>query len=1803
MALNPLRFTEQVATDFLRHQFTSNAFSDPDLAEQMRRLLSLRDTRRTPLLRGPYVSLSRAFRLGASVSDMVREGLLHPHLERIAPYPQLYGHQERAIRSIAAGRNTLVSTGTGSGKTESFLLPIVSRCLELRDAHAAPGVVAVIVYPMNALAEDQLGRLRRMLTGTGIPFGLYVGRTPERRADVTGRRLHPGASAADYDAAFEEARQRGLTHAIHPVEERPSREEMRAAGGTPRILLTNVPQMELLLTRAKDVELFRGASLEYLVFDEAHTFSGARGAETACLVRRLRAYCGRGKRDTVCIGTSATLADPVGGLDSARAFASRFFGVDAASVDLISEEYREEDWPREALEPKAPAGEPAETLGAALAAAEVGDANDSPAPVNAALAALGADPLSEGEWRARLFEALRSNAMVQRLVRGLTKPRALPDLVEWLTGETGRPVSDEEAIAWLVLGAEARDGDRPLLRPVVHAFVKGIGGAVVTFPHGQTRPRLWLAAEDREGYADEAGLVQLGTITCNTCGQHYFLHHVEDMNFDGSGPTGGQAVGQGRFWRPLDETLGGVRVVLVDRLISEEEDDDESPKVKASAVYLCRWCGALHPSANVRCSGCGHEDELVALRVAWQVSERRGSLSRCLTCQSSGRMVMGRYREPARPVRAVPVADVHVLAQSMIHRAERRRLLVFADSRQEAAFQAGWMRDHARRFRLRSLLTEVLPAEGASVGDLVAWMANLLDADDELSRGLIPEVWDVQRKERAGIEHSRLRSQYLRFFVLRELVTTARQRIGLEPWGRIQVEYVGLETSAPFVTEWAAKLGVEPQAMLDGVLTILDHERRAGRLLDRGTNMFTRFWNDGDFEIQAGFLPLMEGVPQGVTLERAPNDERNRISAWLTSRRSTWACAAARRMGVHADDVESFLSGLWRWLTDEAGLIVAVQLLGAKGGHVAGATSAHQLDVDRMRILPARGRWRCQRCRAAQTRSTPGARCLQWRCDGTLRFEEGDKDDFDLHLLDERFAMLRAAEHSAQVPAEQRDRLERWFKGDGEQVNTLVCTPTLEMGVDIGGLDTVLMRNVPPLPTNYWQRAGRAGRRHRLAVNVTYARPVSHDRAYFKDPDRMLSGRVEPPRFNLRNEVMVRRHVHAAAITRLHHLGRVEGGLPEGERQKVAEALDLALPDRVKTFLYDEQGQLRVALYDLAAFDQLVRAHLDELVRAATDTFAATWPTADADVVAEARLRLILQEMPRELEEVVRRLSRRVAWATNQLNRLAAEQRRRGTLEPDEESLRGRCEDLLKRLKGQQSRSRHEQEGVDDTTTYGVLAAEGFLPGYGLDRGSVVATALPPRHTGQMPFDLSRPVAMAVREYVPGNLVYANGGRYAPRFFHLDAEARVVAHEVDLEHGAVREIGSGSGAGAMGTQVIKSVPACDVDMPHASRIHDEEDYRFQMPVVVLGHESGRHGGGKAFHWGGADVAFRTNVHLRLVNVGPVARARQGELGYPFSPVDGSSRSPMSSERELKEYSERLVERTGQPLVWHGFHADVVADALGIQGLEDSKIAYSVLEALRIGMAHVLEMEREDVEVLVLGRMGDPACDGLLFDPMPGGSGLLQQAIERWDDVVTAALQVVEHCPSNCDRGCVDCLHTFRNAFHHAHLDRHVAMDWLHTHGLSLELAHEVPARMPDAAPHGQAQPTNEPEMRLREMLNRAGFQEGRWQHRIALGRPGDAASIDVFFPHADGAFGVCVFLDGLSRGIHGNQAAEVRDHSVRDELQNMGYDVIAIAKTHLDEREQMARHFQRLARLLSDTQAANRVRNESDWFAGDEGAK
>lgn len=1800
MAINPISFTEGVIRNFLKYQLTSYPFADEHLYGQMRTLLSLDDTRNTPLMKGPYITLSRSFRKGASVEQLVAEKVFHPFMRSLIP-PQitnLYGHQEKAIRAVKERRSVLVSTGTGSGKTESFLYPIISRCLELRDQEASPGLTAVLVYPMNALAEDQLQRLRDLLAGTGVTFGIYVGKTDESDAPA-GQNLPAGTSRATYQAARDKAKAQGSKEVVRPGEELLTRKQMRET--PPRILLTNVKQLEYVLTRYRDVELFDNALLEYLVFDEAHTFSGAQGAETAVLIRRLRAFCGRNPDDTVCIGTSATLVDPNGNEQAPRNFAARFFGVDPDAVQLVSEDYEQDDWGGELAQYPAPEGDLNGILHRVLRAVEIEDESKRLDEMWACWELLTGQKRPPQASADRFFELLSKHHAVFALAAILYgKPRELPVLSEKLAGRLGRPLREQELLCWLSLGAAAKKDNRPLLRPVVHTFVRGIDGGLVTFENDDIRPTLWLAAADEAKAHGDDVHARKPVTTCNTCGQHYFIHWLKDFGQDETGLTGGEAIGTRRFWPALDEAQGGRRMVMVDRLISRDQDEGDHD-YPGTRVWMCRSCGAVHPDEVVACDGCGKKGPMVPLWVMAEHKEHPGFLGRCAACGSGGRRWGGGYREPARPVRAVQVADVHVLAQDMIQRAERKRLLVFCDNRQEAAFQAGWMKDHARRFRLRALMMGEIKDGPISISNLVDRMEKRLDADDALSRALLPEVWQQHRKEEQSKPHQLERRRYLRIQVLRELVTGHRQRQGLEPWGRLQVQYLGMSAQDDFVVKWAQKAGCTPDEMFSGVVSLLDYFRRSYVLHDAEEKLFTKFRLEGDHIFQWGYAPNIPGIPQGIKLEREADNQRERIKQ-LRGDRETVPSQKAKRWGVPATLTDDFLNELWRYYTADTGILVQVTLQGVKGGQLRGTSGAHQVEADKILLAPSRGYWRCSTCRRLHARPTPKSVCMGWHCSGTIAFVEEDSDNYDLTLLDEEFELVKPEEHSAQVPIARREQIEQRFKGQGESVNTLVCTPTLEMGVDIGSLDSVLMRNMPPLPANYWQRVGRAGRRHRMAVDITYARGGSHDRVYFEDPLKMLEGSVEPPRFNLRNDLMVSKHIHASVVTRLNQLSRPDSELRDEERDEIKNALSLAIPNHARDWLFDGGGDVLKQPVEVALLGELVQLHRPEILRHVFAIFAQRWPAEDSDVVSQDRLQFAVDGLAVSLQQIIDATFARLKAALEQRQRLKYIEDKKGALDEESKAEYRRWQSLIERLKGVQKRKRSQAAGIDEFNAMNLLGREGFLPGYGLESGSIVGMAKVPAYLrAGADFDLPRPPAVALREYVPGNRLYANGQQFVARQFLLPPNQVPIAMDVDTSTGSVTQSSSATqGASTLSTSNTLAVPICDVFLAHDSQISDEEESRFRMASSIFGTHLRQHEGGTAWDWGNQSVHVLRNARFRLVNVGPRSRvnARQA-MGFPLCRACGNSVSPYSSMAAVQRFALDHKERCDHDVQWIGFYADIVANSLILADCADVTVAYSVLESLRSAAAQVLEMEEEDLQVLVITRPGSEQVDAVLYDPMPGGSGLLDQLCERFEEVHRHALQLVTLCRANCERACTDCLFTYRNQFFHEHLDRKLAAERLSGWGDKLSKSHDIPATGDgNAVGSGAATAgTNPWEEKLRKMIEKAGFKAPQLQKRIPVLKPFKETVPDYYWVlDEDEGLGVCLYLDGMSGHLHGNETTRQKDLQIRAYLADLGHTVLSVTAQQVHDHGAMKRLFFRLGVALTSTENAKKVRDDPDWF-------
>ena len=363
-------------------------------------------------------------------------------------------------------------------------------------------------------------------------------------------------------------------------------------------------------------------------------------------------------------------------------------------------------------------------------------------------------------------------------------------------------------------------------------------------------------------------------------------------------------------------------------------------------------------------------------------------------------------------------------------------------------------------------------------------------------------------------------------------------------------------------------------------------------------------------------------------------------------------------------------------------------------------------------------------------------------------------------LMGRPFVMVSAEEHTAQVPGEVRNRIEQDFKSRHGRTNCLVATPTLEMGVNIGALDMALMRNVPPRPSNYWQRAGRAGREERMAVVVTYCRRSNHDRYFFDDPLRLLGGcdrgpDVQPPQ--------------PADGRQAHPLGdplRAAPAVP-GSRGRTASRsgtiLNALFPTFIRSYLLDEDNHFRESPTSTAPLRRLARRRsratlADRLVA----LFARHWPEEAAELADRAAIERTIDETADALDAVIKRLHRRLTWARSTRSELH-KKKDAGLIEREEEQLLRRCDEFIKSIVSLRPPDLH----ADRPGGRGLPARLRRLRGR---RSTPRPGGASPASPALGPSTCPAATSSALREFVPGNRLYANRGTFYVARYHLGAD-------------------------------------------------------------------------------------------------------------------------------------------------------------------------------------------------------------------------------------------------------------------------------------------------------------------------------------------------------------------------------------------------------------------------------------------------
>ena len=1019
------------------------------------------------LTKGPLLELTPPYALGATPRDLINDGTLHPAFEqldsKLIPIDRsLYVHQKVAIRKLVSGRNIVVSTGTGSGKTESFLLPILNSLVkEDADGQLGPGVRALLLYPMNALANDQLKRLREALhVCPQITFGRYTGETLESARDAESEftAANPGSSRLPNELL--------------------SREEMRRT--PPHVLLTNYAMLEYLLLRPADIELFDGSHSghwRYIVLDEAHVYDGAQGSEVALLLRRLRQRVAP-TGEVQCVATSASLegSSPEKAPEEAMKFARNLFDgeFEYVTTDPLRQDLVKPTRQESRLSPTWQlSDEQILRLGSGGDIDElvrIGGGNDA-------------------------AEALHNERIIANLKAALAAgPVEVAELEAKLWPED--PRSAEKLEALVALGSRVLDQvGNPVLSARYHMFVRATEGAFVSF--ADDGPRIFLGRHEVDpetgravfefGTCQRCGAVHLAGDVEHRDGREYFLPSTKD---DASVK-----------WLVIANTSGGTVV---------DEDD----------ATLAPDGGSVDPTLRVLCSGCGFladagQTTCQAARCPGgrmlSVREHRAAarvMSRCTECGALARQVIRRLRTDRNAAPAVittalyqqlPTAD----DDTVMEVGSGRKLLMFSDSRQAAAFAAPYLNRTYGRLLERRYLTQALQdpkyaGENLSPEDLAIIARRKADTAGHFPAGL-----GRVKKEKEVNEW--VVGELISMDVRQSLEGLCLMRVALQRSEGVRLPRAFSSLGLSDDEAWGLLNELVKSARSQGAMNVLD-----------------------EVDIQS---ERFEPRNARIRMRSRGSDRDKRVISWLpsgsaaTNKRITLLEKVLAKL-TSPPPAETVLEGCWNFLVHDGFFVLeADRILG----------DVYQIEHSKLSILNGDdSEWyQCDTCRHV-TAFTVRSVCPNSSCAGALQpFEkpplEVDTNHYRVIYHTMETAPLSSREHTAQWAAREAASIQRDFIAG--RVNVLSCSTTFELGVDVGDLQSVVMRNMPPKTANYVQRAGRAGRRAASAALVlTYANRAAHDLAKFQYPQSMIAGRMRIPWVPVDNPRIARRHAHSVAI-------------------------------------------------------------------------------------------------------------------------------------------------------------------------------------------------------------------------------------------------------------------------------------------------------------------------------------------------------------------------------------------------------------------------------------------------------------------------------------------------------------------------------------------------------------------------------------------------------------------------------------------------------------------------------------------------
>jgi ATP-dependent helicase YprA (DUF1998 family)/serine/threonine protein kinase/very-short-patch-repair endonuclease len=1582
----------------------------------------------------PFLSLNPSFESGGAVAEIVAAGLLAWECERIfrtgktegAATPdgtpiRFHQHQRAAIEAARTGDSFVLTTGTGSGKSLSYIVPVVDRVLRARAAgDQAKRVRAIIVYPMNALVNSQDSELEKYLR-----HGYPKDREPVTFARFTGQESEATRNA---------------------IRDSP-----------PDILLTNYVMLELMLTRPRDrSSLIRMASgLEFLIFDELHTYRGRQGADVAMLIRRVKDACAA--PGVQCIGTSATMSSK-GTVAQRRKdvadVATVIFGTPVSPERVIGETLIRAT---------------AEESGAVTAERVLAPA----AP--AGYQDLVADPLAS--WIETKFGLDRDDE--GRLAR--RAPVTVTEVAAELAAQTGtEPGHCERALRrTLQAGSKARHPEtgRPLFAFRLHQFLSK-GDTIYSTLEYETRRRL--TRDYQVTLPDSGGKILLPLAFCRECGQEYLV--VWRRTADGAviysprrdalmseedkeTAEGYLYVSSDRPWPRDRETA------IAERRLPESwlEADDKRDR------DIVRPSLAPHVPMSVTVDAFGHENGAGETVEAAFIS---GPFRFCLRCGVSYEQVRGSDFAKLATLTQEGRSSATTLTSMSIVRSllavpedalddDARKLLTFVDNRQDAALQAGHFNDYVEVTLVRGALYRA--ARDAVKGGAPGLRHSEIASSVAEALGLRLEEYALHPGEdddlAAFTRRALRRSVELRVYL--DLDRGWRVTMpNLEGTGLLEIGYLGLKGVAANDGLWRATHPALAQASpqtRERVATVLLDEMRRSQAIDVECfrqEVFEQIQKEGAANLRPEWAiddsdsrPTAMVVPgpgrAGSPRSQVHMSGRGKLGRYLTQR--------GRRIGLPSltsGEAEEVIEDLLAVLSgDGAALLSKVSVKRRRQAALTG----YQLRASVMLWKPGEG---------VHGAADPLSRTY---ADG----EYPRASPYFVRLYREVASTLGglvAAEHTAQVDPETREDREKKF-GSGD-LRLLYCSPTMELGVDIRGLNAVSMRNAPPTPANYAQRSGRAGRSGQPALVTTYcATGNSHDQYYFRNRAAMVAGTVAPPRLDLLNEDLLRSHVHAIWLA---EAGIALGGdIPDNINMTDASADERRRPDP----LLPLRSTIRQEAASEEAIARAIRKAtavlkpLEEDLRDRTSWWDPGWAESVVHAAPESldrafdRWRSLLRAALQDRWDQHKRAGN---YNLSEQDRIAAATRR------------GQAETQIRLL-------RNEGGGGSlsaDFNPYRYLASEGFLPGYSFPR-LPIAAYIPGRRGLRTDGDyVQRARFLAIREFGPKALIYHEGARYEVHRVQVPPEAAGELHTGQANRcpgcGYHHDVAPGSDKCQMCSADLASpqyglLELHTVYTRKRQRItSDEEERRRAGYKIVTSYKFQEHGdrpgrldadARDAVGIRVATLSYGDSALVRRTNLGPARRAKGDPDGFWLDPVKGHwltatqaaggrdgddpdpDSGPVTKARRIIPY----VQDTRNILV------------LRLAAPVDREVALSVMYALERGIEAEFQLEDSELDSELLpGQNEGPKDRILLIESAEGGAGVLRRlqaepgALRR---AARMALEIAHFDPDTgrdldgprdpggalrhkCEKGCYDCLLSYGNQAVHQLISRHLILGLL-----------------------------------------------------------------------------------------------------------------------------------------------------------------